>query len=386
MNINEVYVQSRRATAVTAMKKVDDIIYLGLTGGSDTLAKIDTKTDEVSLCADVFPWVKNRNYNVKIHNSLGALADGRLIMGECSHFTWDGLPVFNSYLKSELPEVMLERKRQQGYKDISYSEFALDNLEQWNRVRDDKGGKIVVYDPKTDSSEVIADMPQFMYSQSMQVDPVRNKAYINTIPDNHFLVVDITSGKVTDHGRISEYGHHNMVIAPNGICYLGWVDYYSKTLRLAKYVPDEDRFYHMDTVILRDIGSKIAGNQGIDQWIVTKSGEIYVGMVANSLMFKFHWEEEAFECIGQATVSGRVAAMEEDDDGIIWIGAGYPNMHLVRFDPKLTGRDKMIDLGPVNDKNYRCYFHASAYHNNKLYLGETDGFTPSVHIIDLKQF
>jgi len=107
-------------------------------------------------------------------------------------------------------------------------------------------------------------------------------------------------------------------------------------------------------------------------------------MVANSLLFRFHWEEERFECIGQATVSGRVAAIEEDDDGIIWIGAGYPNMHLVRFDRKAGGRDRLIDYGPVNDKNYRCYFHASAYHKGKLYLGETDGFTPSVHIIDLK--
>ena len=46
------------------------------------------------------------------------LNDGRLIMGECSHFTWDGLPVFNSYLKSELPEIMLKRKREQGYEDL----------------------------------------------------------------------------------------------------------------------------------------------------------------------------------------------------------------------------------------------------------------------------
>ena len=384
MNIKEVYVKSRRATAVTSMKRVDDTIYLGLTGGSDTLAKLDIATDEITLCADVFPWVKGRNYCVKIHNSLGVLADGRLLMGECSHFTWDGLPVFNSYLKSELPEVMLKRKREQGYEDITYSEFALDNLEQWNRMRDDPGGKVVVYDPKTDTAETLASMPKFMYSQSMQVDAQRNLAYINTIPDNHFLVVNTLDGTVTDHGRISEYGHHNMVIAPNGICYLGWVDYYSKTLRLAKYVPWEDRFYHMDTMILRDIGTKIAGNQGIDQWVVTRSGEIYMGTVANSLMFQFHWEDESFECIGQAAGTGRVATMDEDDDGIIWIGAGYPNMRLVRFDPKCHGKDRMIDLGPVNDKNYRCYFHASVYCNNKLYLGETDGFTPSVHIVDLK--
>jgi len=119
MNIKEVYVKSRKATAVTSMKRVNDSIYLGLTGGSDCLYKLDVNTDEITACADVFPWVKNRGYNVKIHNSLGVLNDGKLIMGECSHFTWDGLPVFNSYLKSELPEVMLKRKREQGYEDIA---------------------------------------------------------------------------------------------------------------------------------------------------------------------------------------------------------------------------------------------------------------------------
>ncbi len=384
MKTKEVYVKSRRATAVTSMKKIGDKIYLGLTGGSETLAVLDTKTDEITLCNDVFPWVKNRNYCVKIHNSLGVLSDGKLIMGECSHFTWDGLPVFNAYLKSELPEIMLKRKREQGYEDISYSEFALDNLDQWNRVRDDNGGKVVVYDPATDSSKIVADFPQFMYSQSMQVDAKRQKCYVNTIPDNHFLVVDIPTGKVTDYGRISEYGHHNMAIAPNGVCYLGWVDYYNKTLRLAKYDPNEDRFYHMDTLILQDIGPKIAGNQGIDQWIVTKDGEMYVGMVDKSKLFRFDWKTETFEYIADATDSGRTAVMEEDEDGIIWIGAGYPNMHLIRFDRKATGADRLKDYGPVNDKNYRCYFHSSAYHNGKLYLGETDGFTPSVHIVDLK--
>ena len=66
MKTKEVYVKSRRATAVTSMKKIGDKIYLGLTGGSETLAVLDTNTDEITLCNDVFPWVKNRNYCVKI--------------------------------------------------------------------------------------------------------------------------------------------------------------------------------------------------------------------------------------------------------------------------------------------------------------------------------
>ncbi len=383
MKVREIYVKDRRAIAVTSMARIGDIIYCGLTGGSHTLAALDTRDDSLSLCCETFPWVRNKSYCTKIHNSLCLYRDGTLLAGECSHLTWDGLPVYNQYLKAELPETMLRRKREQGYPDIAFSDFALDRLDDWDRTRDDPGGKIVRYDPKTDTVSVVADMPPYLYSQSMIADPVREKAYINTIPDNHFLVVDCRTGTVRDHGRISEYGHHNMCMAPNGRIYAGWMDYYNRSLKLLRYDPDEERLCHTDRLILRDVGNKIAGNQGIDQWITTRKGEIYFGCVSNSLIFRFDWANESFELLGQATQNGRVATMNEDEDGIIWIGAGYPDMHLVRFDPSVTGRDRFVDYGAVSSGKYRCYFHASALANRTLYLGETDGFTPSVHIIDL---
>ena len=117
---------------------------------------------------------------------------------------------------------------------------------------------------------------------------------------------------------------------------------------------------------------------------VTKDGEMYMGAVANSLIFRFDWENEEFDLVGQAGTGGRVSTMDEDDNGIIWLGAGHPTMHLVRFDKNATGKDRFIDYGEVNNSNYRCYFHASYYYKNKLYLGETDGFTPSLHVIDLE--
>ena len=96
------------------------------------------------------------------------------------------------------------------------------------------------------------------------------------------------------------------------------------------------------------------------------------------------WQSETFDLIGQAGTGGRVSTMDEDDNGIIWLGAGHPTMHLVRFDKNATGKDRFIDYGEVNSANYRCYFHASYCYKNKLYLGETDGFTPSLHVIDLE--
>lgn len=383
MTVREVFVKDRRAIGVTSMVNVGKNIYCGLTGGSHAIAKLDGDSLEVTLCAEIFPWAAKKHYCTKIHNSLCVLEDGSLLAGECSHLTWDGLPVYNQYLKAELPESLLYRKREQGYEDITYNDFALDSLDNWDRRRDDPGGTLVRYDPVQDTAIAVAKLPKFLYSQSMQVDKKYKKAYINTIPDNHFLVVDYHTGDVEDYGRISEYGHHNMAIAPNGMVYAGWMDYYNRALKLLRYNPSEKKLYHTNIIIQRDVGNKIAGNQGIDQWIVTRSGEMFFGCVSNSLFYHFNWRTETITQIGQAAIGGRVATINEDDEGDLWIGAGYPIMHLVRFDPQSHNYNRFKDYGAVQNGNYRCYFHSSSIWDKKLFLGETDGFTPSVHIIDL---
>lgn len=376
--------KDRMATAVTSMTGIGDTIYLGLTGGSHVLAKMDAASGNIELCTNVFPWLSKKNYCTKIHNAMGALDDNTLLIGEGNHFTWDGLPVYSQYLKSELPEFMLQRKKQQGFSDIRYEEFCLEKLENWDRERDDRGGKIVKYNTISDTIDVVAELPKYCYVQSMVVDAKRNMAYGNTIPDNHFFVVDLKNNILRDYGRISEYAHHNMVVSPKGICYGGWLDAYTKELKLLKFNPKVGRLEYTNTVILKDVGAKIAGNQGIDQWLVTKNGEIYVGIVSNSLLFRFDEETETFDLLGQPDKGGRIAVMEEDDDGIIWIGAGYPKMHLARFDKTVFGKERFYDCGEVNTSHSRCYFHSSYYYKNKIYLGETDGFSPSVHVVDLK--
>lgn len=386
MDAQEFYVNDRKAIAITSMTRIGNTIYLGLTGSSHALAGFNIDTGQINMCSETFPWVRDRKYCTKIHNSMGILSEDSLLIGEGNHFTWDGLPVTNQYLKGELPEVLLERKKKQGFEDIAFSDFCLENLSGWNRTRDDPGGKIVKYNINNDTIEVVAQLPQYCYSQSMVVDQKRNRAFGNTIPDNRFFYVDVAEKALYDFGRISEYAHHNLVIAPNGICYGGWMDYYTHSLKLLKFDPGKMNLEYTDTVILKDAGGKIAGNQGIDQWIVTRDGEVYLGLVSNSLVFQFDYLNEQMDLLGQAEKSGRIATMDEDGNGIIWMGAGYPVMHLIRFDKNARRKDKFIDCGIVNEKYRRCYFHASCYYNGKLYLGETDGFSPSLHVIDLADF
>lgn len=114
MKVKELHVQDRLAIAVTSMQRCGEKIYLGLTGGANILAEYDTSREELLVHHDVFPWIGQRRYCSKIHNALGALPDGSLVLGEGNHFTWDGIPVTVNYFNHELPESMLQRKRDQA--------------------------------------------------------------------------------------------------------------------------------------------------------------------------------------------------------------------------------------------------------------------------------
>lgn len=363
------------------MARVGSRIYLGLTAGAETLAVYDVETDKIELLPQVFPWVSNQGYCTKIHNAMGVLSDGSLLLGEGNHFTWDGLPVTCRYLDKELPESMLERKRMQGFPEIKYTDFCLKDLVGWNRRRDAPGGKIIRFDPVNRKSEVAASLPPYLYVQSMIVDPVRNHAFGHTIPDNHFFFFNLNTGELQDHGRISDYCFHNLAIAPNGVCYGAWLEKGSSELKLLRFDPQTETLSYLEKTIIPDIGGKVAGNQGIDQWLVTRDGSMYVGTVAQACLLRFDWEREQFSSISPQLTEARITSLDEDENGIIWLGSGYPHMQLLSFNPS---NGKIVNYGRVNKNLPRCYFHCACYFKGKLYLGETDGFSPSMHILDLK--
>ncbi len=383
MKVRELHVPERYAIAVTSMARIGRRIFMGLTSGENILAIYDIDQDEIRMAPPLFPWVKGRGYCSKIHNAMGMLSDGSLLLGEGNHFTWDGIPVTVNYFDKELPESMLSRKRAQGWPDIAYADFCRKNLVGWNRVETDPGGKIIRYCPVTQTSRVIGELPAFLYVQSMTVDTLQDRAFGHTLPDNHFFYVDARCHTVRDFGHISDFAHHNLVVTPKGICYGAWIDRADGSLKLLKFDPESQQLKYLDKVILRDPGGKVAGNQGIDEWIVTRKGDIYMGTVANSLLFRFDQDTEDFELLGQLSKGGRVTAMVEDEHGIIWICADYPHMRLIRFDPASSGSGRMTDCGRVNSSYQRCYFHAACYFEGRLYLGETDGFSPSLHIVEL---
>lgn len=382
MTVKELHVQDRLAIAVTSMQRCDDRIYLGLTSGANILAEYNTTSETLTLHENIFPWIGDRGYCSKVHNALGRLPDGSLILGEGNHFTWDGIPVTVNYFNHELPESMLQRKRSQGYPDVRYTDFCLENLQNWQRSRSDRGGRILRYFPHERRSEVVAWLPEYLYTQSLIVDSEREVGFGHTLPDNHFFFVDFKSKRLRDFGRISDFAHHNMLVTPQGLCYGAWLDRADLTLKLFRFNPNDESFTYLNSMILPEIGPKIAGNQGVDEWIVTRSGRIFMGTVAEARLLEFLPGSETFRPVATLGHGGRVTTMSEDEEGTVWITAGYPHMHLFALTPD---SEEVRDFGQVNATYERCYFHAGCCYRGKLYLGETDCFSPSLHIIDLKE-
>lgn len=176
----------------------------------------------------------------------------------------------------------------------------------------DPGGWILRYFPDRDSAEVFCPLPPLLYAQSLLIDPKGGHAFGHTIPDNHFYHVDLATGELTDHGRISDYAFHHMVVAPDGVCYASWLDKADGLMKLLRFDPKERRLEYTTRVILRDPGSKIAGNQGIDSWLVARNGTIYMGTVANSLLFHFDPSSPEIPAASKRRIQSRAAPADRE--------------------------------------------------------------------------
>jgi len=245
------------------------------------------------------------------------------------------------------------------------------------------GGKILIYSPDSGNIELVTQIQKFNYVQSMIVDPKRMIAYGHTIGDCHFFTVNLVKKEFEDHGPISAFAFHNLVIAPSGIVYGGWIDICnSKTqnLRLLRFDPNKGYLERLPIVLLDDVSKTVQGNTGIDQWLTHSSGDIYVGMVGDGCLYRFDEKNLSLEKIGGAGKGGRVTTIDEDDSGRIIFTGGFPQMHVGRYDPT---SNKLEDLGAVTDKFDHIYFHGSVYDNGTLFVGETDSGVASLWEIEL---
>ncbi|MBA4386980.1 MAG: hypothetical protein C0404_03300 [Verrucomicrobia bacterium] len=371
-----------QAVAVTSIKRMGDTLWCGLTSGRRCLVPFDLGTRSFREPVDIFPWIDDRPQVVlgKIHNALDVLADGRLLVGEGVLYTWDGLPF--EFDKGADAGIIRARRAMSGVPPLNPTRISPEHLSTFD-MRCMNGGRILAYDPRTGAIEVVGQLPFAEFVQSLVADPIRKRAYGHTLAGGHFFVVDLQKRTIEDHGRISTFAFHNMLITPAGVVFGAWIDMdFEDKLRVMRYDPAKGFLERLDDVYLDDTGPRVQGNRGIDQWLVHSSGRLYAGMVGSGRLYEFDPARLVMRDIGLAGAGGRVTCMVEDSHGRIVFAAGFPVMGVGRYDPK-TGR--MEHFGPVTDRFEKIYFHGGVLVDDRLFLAETDAGMASIWEVPLPQ-
>ncbi|PCJ57283.1 MAG: hypothetical protein COA79_16390 [Planctomycetota bacterium] len=377
--IEHIYKLDPLGIAITSIARIGTKIYCGLTGGSKSLTVFDIEKNEFTETFNVFPWIDDNPQLVlrKIHNSLGALQDGNILFGEGILYNWDGIPF---ELKNDgNTEDMQNRRLQAELPRLNLEECGPSNMETFDLTWL-KGGKILLFKPDTKNIEEIGQLPATLYSQSMVVDPVNRKAYGHTIGNCQFFEVDIDKKTIKNHGRISTWAFHNMVVK-DGIVYGAWIDFdLEAKLRVLRFDPKKGFVERLNNVLLNDPGERVQGNKGIDQWLVHSSGQIYVGIAGTGILYQFNEEKLNLTEIGRVGQGGRITSLDEDENGRVIFTGGFPKMSIGRYDPE---SGKLEDFGPLTEKYDKIYFHGSTYYDKKLYLAETDSGVASLWEVSL---
>ncbi len=378
--IEHIHSSDPQASAITSVVRSGNTIWCGLTAGRHCLVPFELGARKFGKPVDIFPWVDERPQVVlsKIHNALGKLDDGRLVIGEGILYTWDGLPFEFS---SDANAVHLETRRgQSGLPPLIPERMGPRSLAGFD-LRCMSGGRVLLYDPAANRAETVGQVPFTTYVQSMAVDSKRRRAYGHTLGDCHFFAADLERRTVEDHGRISIFAFHNLVVAPDGIVYGAWIDFDGEEkLRVMRFDPKKGFVERLPAAYLDSAGPRVQGNRGIDQWLVHSSGRIFMGMAGSGMLYEFDPQKLALHEIGLGGEGGRVTSMVEDEKGRVVFSAGFPKMGIGRYDPP-TGR--LEHFGPITDKYSRIYFHGGVYVNGTLYLAETDSGVASLWEVPL---
>ncbi|MEK7270324.1 MAG: hypothetical protein AAB215_05190 [Planctomycetota bacterium] len=335
------------------------MLYVGLTALANTLAEIDPRTDRARDLGALLPQ-ENKSPGPKgpvldkLHNALVSGPDGKLYLGQGLNIGWRNID---------------------GFDFCRYG-----------------GGHLFSYDPKNGRREDLGIPVRANAIHGLAMDPAGKWLCGYSIPDNHFFAFDLAKREALDFGKISDYCCHNFVMTRGLVAYGAWLKVGMSRAASETGAADPKRFpgahllkFDAATRTLARTRTRLLfgeegdffGNKGIDSWVCTKAGRVFCGTVSAGLLLELDPAKETVRTVGKPAEGPRLSAMAEGPDGAVWGTAGFPKMHLFRYEPD---KESITDFGPVVTEHPVCYFHAIAVlPDGTIYVGETDSERPVVY-------
>ncbi len=250
------------------------------------------------------------------------------------------------------------------------------------------GGKLLHFDPFTETYRLLAVPVPHHYIQSITLDRQRRIIYGFTYPGEYFFRYDIETGQsrilAFIGNGIAMCQPHYFVVDNDGYVWGTWgqtrafEDTPAIKIQLFKYHPDTDQFtwfpFGLPRVSEADRGS-------VDGMLLGSDGMIYIGTAAASLV-RLNPRTAEVELLGRPGPKARMAGLAEGSDGRIYMACGTLDEtsifaydrnsgefihHGVIYDPELnTGPARIHDMAITEDL--------------VIYAGENDNVTRSSYL------
>lgn len=254
---------------------------------------------------------------------------------------------------------------------------------------DAPGGKLVRYDPQTETLKVLAIPVPHTYIQTIALDRTRKIIYGFTICPERFFRYDLRTDESKDLGFIGNSmqwcGAHNPAVDDEGNCWgtYGILRAFADapgpdSIRLFRYDPDTDRvewFRHgLPRVAPDDEGR-------VDCMINGGDGFLYIGSVSGALT-RLNPKTTEVELLARPAPTKRLQGLVIGPDGLLYGVCGDQNqVRLFSYDRETA---KLTDLGPVYDPQIsehaaRCH-HICMTRDRVIYVGENDNFTRASYL------
>ncbi len=245
------------------------------------------------------------------------------------------------------------------------------------RMEDDEGGHVFVYDPDSGSCSDLAVPVPHEWIINCTVSPDLRYAYGMTYPLNHIFQVDLKSGQARILGEVHGQTTADSACSHECICDMDG-NLYGSCWRgqIFRYDVGEDRLIETDL-------SLPGGDLRIDSLALERSsGMIYGGTWEGGHLFRLDPDAMTIETIGTPHPGPRLPALKFSREGILFGSAGGGFQYKTRsaflfsYDPS---SEELAEIGDIvaQESGIRGQrMHTMAIgRDGRIYLGETGMMT-----------
>ncbi len=303
----------------------------------------------------------------KIHTSMAEMNDGRIIMTTHTtsqsrvHPYWYPEPFYNHVFE--------------GY----------------------QGSNILIYDPETGFLENrgVPIAHESIYGGTY--DPTHNAYYFTGYFKGHLYRYDIDSGKLTDYGKVTEFGTfrlHRSEIDGN-IYSANRSGYFYRINTKKQEIEELGIFFERDYEPY-----STEKHVQLDYIADGKDGNIYLKYIFGYNIYRYNIKKNTLECVGdgrpkdlELSEPNQHFGLAVDDNGVLWYTFScltqkydWANAYLIRWD--VINGEEPKNMGLLGSKQRSVNVMAEMHiHNNVLYLTNGNHFfdVPGMFAVDLKK-